>query len=83
MPSGRADERGSAYGDRLGRPQVTATAAWLRCTPGEGGACLLLSYRPDTLLIPGTSPVRHLDENMAAAVMELDVSARRAQAEAD
>jgi len=37
---------------------------------------VLLSLRPDVLLIPGTSPVRHLGENFAVSEIELDQQAR-------
>jgi pyridoxine 4-dehydrogenase len=36
----------------------------------------LLSLRPNVLRIPGTSSIRHLQENMAVAIIELDAEAR-------
>lgn len=36
----------------------------------------LLSLRPNVLLIPGTSSVRHLEENLAVSGIELDEQAR-------
>jgi pyridoxine 4-dehydrogenase len=36
----------------------------------------LLGLRPNVLLIPGTSSTGHLQENMAAANIELDAEAR-------
>ncbi len=36
-----------------------------------------LSVAPSVLLIPGTSSVRHLEENVAAARIELDADTRR------
>lgn len=49
---------------RLGRPSSQVALAWL------------LRLRPNVLLIPGTSSVRHLEENLAAADVELDPQAR-------
>ena len=37
---------------------------------------VLLSLRPDALLIPGTSSVRHLGENFAVSEIESDQQAR-------
>jgi pyridoxine 4-dehydrogenase len=37
----------------------------------------LLSLRENVLLIPGTSSVRHLEENTAVADIELDAEARQ------
>jgi pyridoxine 4-dehydrogenase len=37
---------------------------------------VLLSLRPDVLLTPGTSSVRHLGENFAVSEIELDQQAR-------
>ena len=36
----------------------------------------LLSLGPNVLLIPGTSSIRHLEENMAVANIDLDAGAR-------
>jgi pyridoxine 4-dehydrogenase len=36
-----------------------------------------LSVAPNVLLIPGTSSVRHLEENMAVASIELDDDTRQ------
>ena len=42
----------------------------------------LLSFRPNILLIPGTSSLRHVEENMAVADIELDAAARETLASA-
>jgi pyridoxine 4-dehydrogenase len=60
----------------LGSPQVTATAARLGHTPAQVALAWLLGLRPNVLLIPGTSSTGHLQENMAAANIELDAEAR-------
>src|ERR1700753_895704 len=60
----------------LGHRQVIRPAQRLGCTPGQVALAWLLSLRPNVLLIPGTSSVRHLEENLAAADVELDPQAR-------
>jgi len=60
----------------LGDPRVIATAARLGHTPAQIALSWLLSLRPNVLLIPGTSSIRHLEENMAVANIELDAEAR-------
>jgi pyridoxine 4-dehydrogenase len=77
---------GSAFasGDPvLSSPQVASIAARLDRTPAQITLAWLLSFRPNILLIPGTSSVRHLEENVAAADIELDAAAREALAPAD
>jgi pyridoxine 4-dehydrogenase len=59
-----------------GSPAVAATAARLRCTPAQVALAWLLDLRPEVLLIPGTSSISHLEENMTAANIELDSQAR-------
>lgn len=66
----------------LGNPQVTSIAARLGRTPAQIALAWLLSFRPNILLIPGTSSVSHLEENMAAGDIELDAAAREALASA-
>jgi pyridoxine 4-dehydrogenase len=61
----------------LSHPGVVATAARFGCTPAQVGLAWLLRLRPNVLLIPGTSSVRHLEENMAVANVELDAEARQ------
>jgi len=60
----------------LGSHQVIDTAARLGHTPAQIALAWLLGLRPNVLLIPGTSSVRHLEENMAVADIELDAEAR-------
>jgi aryl-alcohol dehydrogenase-like predicted oxidoreductase len=61
----------------LGNPGVIATADRLGCTPAQVALAWLLRLRPNVLLIPGTSSVRHLEENLAVANIELDAEARQ------
>jgi pyridoxine 4-dehydrogenase len=60
----------------LGDPRVIAIAARLGHTPAQVAMAWLLSLRPNVLLIPGTSSIRHLEENMAVANIDLDAAAR-------
>jgi aryl-alcohol dehydrogenase-like predicted oxidoreductase len=56
---------------------VTDTAARLGCTPAQVALAWLLDLRPEVLLIAGTSSIGHLEENLAAADVELDDRARQ------
>jgi pyridoxine 4-dehydrogenase len=55
--------------------QIIDTAARLGRTRAQIALAWLLGLRPNVLLIPGTSSVRHLEENMAVADIELDARA--------
>jgi pyridoxine 4-dehydrogenase len=61
----------------LGNPGVMATAASLGYTPAQVALAWLLRLRPNVLLIPGTSSLRHLEENMAVPNVVLDAAARQ------
>ncbi|MBV9638621.1 MAG: oxidoreductase [Mycobacteriaceae bacterium] len=56
----------------LGNPVVRRTAERLARTPAQIALAWTLTLAPNVLLIPGTSSVRHLEENMAVADIELD-----------
>jgi pyridoxine 4-dehydrogenase len=56
----------------LGNPIVRRTAEQLGRTPAQIALAWTLALAPNILLIPGTSSVRHLEENMAVADIELD-----------
>jgi pyridoxine 4-dehydrogenase len=79
FPLGSAFARGYPV---LRSPRVASIAARLGRTPAQIALAWLLSFRPNILLIPGTSSVRHLEENMAAGDIELDAAAREALASA-
>ncbi|HEY9304743.1 MAG TPA: aldo/keto reductase [Mycobacterium sp.] len=72
---------GSAF---PGFPKVTDNdvvreiAAELDATPAEVGLAWLLAHSPNTLLIPGTRSIAHLEENIGAAdvVLSADAIAR-------
>jgi pyridoxine 4-dehydrogenase len=66
----------------LRSPAVVSIAARLGRTPAQIALAWLLSFRPNILLIPGTSSVSHLEENMAVRDIELDAAAREALASA-
>ena len=72
FPLGSAFAQGNPV---LSSPVVTATAARLGHTPAQIALAWLLSLRPNVLLISGTSSIRHLEENMAVASIELDAEA--------
>lgn len=73
FPLGSAFTQGS--NPVLGSPQVVSTAARLGHTPAQVALAWLLGQRPNVLLIPGTSSIRHLEENMAVTNIELDPEA--------
>jgi pyridoxine 4-dehydrogenase len=60
----------------LGHELVRQAAARLGHTPAQIALAWTLSVAPNVLLIPGTSSVRHLEENMAVADIELDDDTR-------
>jgi aryl-alcohol dehydrogenase-like predicted oxidoreductase len=53
-------------------PAVVAAATALGATPAQVGLAWLLAHDPNVLLIPGTSSVAHLEQNVAAADVRLD-----------
>jgi aryl-alcohol dehydrogenase-like predicted oxidoreductase len=66
---------GSAFGGShrlLGHPDVTATASRLGATPAQVALAWVLALAPNTLLIPGTATLAHLEENLAAGSISLD-----------
>ncbi|MEV6488587.1 oxidoreductase [Actinoplanes sp. NPDC051633] len=67
---------GSAFGGAqnpvLTHPDVISIAQRLEATPAQVALAWLLALSPNTLLIPGTSTVGHLRENLAAATVQLD-----------
>jgi pyridoxine 4-dehydrogenase len=56
----------------LGHKVVRQAAARLGRTPAQVALAWTLSVAPNVLQIPGTSSVRHLEENMDVASIELD-----------
>jgi pyridoxine 4-dehydrogenase len=61
----------------LGHDLVRQSAARLGCTPAQVALAWTLSVAPNVLLIPGTSSVRHLEENLEAGSIELDDETRQ------
>jgi len=51
--------------------ELEAVAAFLQATPMQVALAWLLHRAPNILLIPGTSSVGHLRDNLAAAALEL------------
>jgi aryl-alcohol dehydrogenase-like predicted oxidoreductase len=69
---------GSAFNPEnpvLHAPAVQETARRLEATPAQVALAWLLHQSPTVLLIPGTSSLRHLEENLAAADLALDETA--------
>jgi pyridoxine 4-dehydrogenase len=60
----------------LGHELVREAAARLGRTPAQVALAWTLNVAPNVLLIPGTSSVRHLEENLEAASIELDEDTR-------
>ncbi|MBN9106881.1 MAG: oxidoreductase [Propionibacteriaceae bacterium] len=52
-------------------PTVQAVAERIGATPAQVGLAWLLSHRDNILLIPGTSRVAHLEQNLAVADLDL------------
>jgi pyridoxine 4-dehydrogenase len=60
----------------LSHPLVREIAERLERTPAQIALAWTLGVAPNVLLIPGTSSVRHLEENMDVASIELDEGTR-------
>jgi pyridoxine 4-dehydrogenase len=60
----------------LGNAIVRRTAEALERTPAQIALAWTLNVAPNVLLIPGTSSVAHLEENLAVADIELDAETR-------
>ncbi|WP_236950040.1 aldo/keto reductase [Mycobacterium sp. MS1601] len=56
-------------------PVVQAVAADLDATAAQVGLAWLLMHAPNTLLIPGTRSLHHLEQNIAAATLALPADA--------
>jgi aryl-alcohol dehydrogenase-like predicted oxidoreductase len=61
----------------LNHPGVVAVAERLDVTPAQVALAWLLQDGPNVLLIPGTSSLAHLEDNLAAADVTLDEAALR------
>lgn len=60
-----------------GHPAVVAAATTLEASPAQVGLAWLLAHDPHTLLIPGTSGLAHLADNVAAGDVRLDAETMR------
>jgi pyridoxine 4-dehydrogenase len=61
----------------LGNDQVISIAGRLGRTPAQIALAWVMDLAPNVLLIPGTSSVQHVEENLAAGGIALDEDARR------
>jgi pyridoxine 4-dehydrogenase len=71
---------GSAFGGvnrLLTHPDVVEVARRLEATPSQVAMAWLLDQGPNVLLIPGTSSLTHLTENLTAGRVRLDDDARK------
>jgi pyridoxine 4-dehydrogenase len=57
------------------QPAVREVADRLAVSPAQVGLAWLLAHSPNVLLIPGTSSLAHLEQNLAAGNVELDAAA--------
>ena len=57
---------------------ISRIAAQWKATPSQVALAWLLARSPVTLPIPGTSKVKHLEENVAAAELKIDASKMQA-----
>ncbi|GAB3826445.1 aldo/keto reductase [Dactylosporangium cerinum] len=57
---------------------MKATALRLDVTPAQVALAWILAVAPNTLLIPGTASLEHLEENVAAGRVVLDDEAMTA-----
>jgi aryl-alcohol dehydrogenase-like predicted oxidoreductase len=64
----------------LAAPAMKATGQRLQVTPAQVALAWLLARAPTVLLIPGTSSLSHLEENLAAGRLQLDDEALAALA---
>lgn len=53
-------------------PVVRQVAGRIGATPAQVGLAWLLAHAPNTLLIPGTRTITHLEDNSAAGALRLD-----------
>ncbi len=60
----------------LGNPVIRRAAEEQGRTPAQIALAWTLSIAPNVLLIPGTSSVKHLEENTAVSDIELDADTR-------
>jgi pyridoxine 4-dehydrogenase len=85
IPWGPLGARGFQYGAPLAKPAGPAAeiAARLGATPGQVALAWLLARGPNVVVIPGTTSIAHLEENVGAGSLDLpggDVAALDATA---
>jgi pyridoxine 4-dehydrogenase len=73
IPWGPLGARGFQYGAPLAQPigPVGEIASRLGATPGQIALAWLLSRSPNVVVIPGTTSIEHLEENIGAGALEL------------
>ena len=73
IPWGPLGARGFQYGAPLAQPigPVGEIAARHNATPGQVALAWLLSRGPNVVVIPGTTSIAHLEENIGAGEIKL------------
>ena len=73
IPWGPLGARGFQHGAPLAQPlgPVGAIASRLGATPGQIALAWLLSRGPNVVVIPGTTSIEHLEENVGAGAIEM------------
>jgi pyridoxine 4-dehydrogenase len=73
IPWGPLGARGFQYGAPLAQPigPLGEIAARLRATPGQIALAWLLARAPNVVVIPGTTSIAHLEENVGAGSLTL------------
>jgi pyridoxine 4-dehydrogenase len=76
LPWGPLGARGFQYGAPLAQPlgPVAEIAARIGATPGQIALAWLLSRGPNVVVIPGTTSIAHLEENVGAALVNLSTA---------
>jgi len=59
----------------LEAPELVGVATRLRCTPSQVALASARDASRNLLVIPGTSSLRHLRENLSAMAVQLDADA--------
>ena len=77
MPSAPLGSGGSGSTSVVSRPAVVREARRLGITPAQVALAWTLRASPSVVLVPGTSSLGHLRENLAAGGIHLDWEAVR------
>lgn len=76
LDGGALDASGKRRSNERARAAIETVASRRKATPMQVALAWLLARSPAMLVIPGTSKVKHLEENVAAADLVLDAEDR-------